>query len=255
LADRQVEQPIKTMSDMASTNRNPNAPGIIVIQGGCWQHVRSHFLDIRESFPEQCDIVIDKVKWIFINEATTKASGLSDEDRLAYHQAESQPIVDDLYAWCEAQKENRLYEPNSPLGKAMSYVMNHKKMLTEFLRTPGVPIDNNDTEYAGKRPKRHQHNSLSYLTTTGSTVGDIVMTLTSAVKKVDDNPFEYLTFLMRHRDKVRAHPEKFVAWRWRETEAEMKSMTNAEAPPDWRTIVAVHQHQGRPVEATRDVSM
>jgi hypothetical protein len=163
--------------------------------------------------------------------------------------------VDSLYAWCQDQKINRLYEPNSPLGKAMAYLTNHKTMLTEFLRTPGIPIDNNDTEYAGKRPKRHQHNSLSYLTTTGSTVGDIVMTLVSAVKRVDDNAFEYLTFLMRHRSMVRAHPEKFVAWRWRETEAEMMSRVNPEAPPDWRSLVAVHQHQGQAVEVSRDASL
>jgi len=42
-------------------------------------------------------------------------------------------------------------EPNSGLGKAISYLLNHWPKLTLFLRQPGAPIDNNIAERALKK--------------------------------------------------------------------------------------------------------
>jgi hypothetical protein len=43
----------------------------------------------------------------------------------------------------EAQFSEHKTEPNSGLGKAISYLLNHWSKLTLFLRQPGSPIDNN----------------------------------------------------------------------------------------------------------------
>jgi hypothetical protein len=51
----------------------------------------------------------------------------------------------------EAQFSERKTEPNSGLGKAISYLLNHWAKLTLFLKQPGVPIDNNLVERSLKR--------------------------------------------------------------------------------------------------------
>ena len=68
---------------------------------------------------------------------------MSAEERLAFHQEHSKPVMDKLHAWLEAQFDERLVEPNSGLGQAISYLLNHWQKLTLFLERPGVPLDNN----------------------------------------------------------------------------------------------------------------
>ncbi len=43
----------------------------------------------------------------------------------------------------EAQLAEHKTEPNSGLGKAISYLLNHWTKLTLFLRQAGAPLDNN----------------------------------------------------------------------------------------------------------------
>ena len=44
------------------------------------------------------------------------------------------------------QFEDRLVEPNSALGAAISYLLKYWDRLTLFLRIPGAPLDNNICE-------------------------------------------------------------------------------------------------------------
>jgi transposase len=44
-----------------------------------------------------------------------------------------------LHDWMEEQFAERKTEPNSRLGKAVSYLLNHWPKLTLFLQQPGAP--------------------------------------------------------------------------------------------------------------------
>lgn len=48
--------------------------------------------------------------------------------------------MDKLEGWLKAQFAERLVEPNSGLGKAISYLLNHWARLTLFLEQPGAPL-------------------------------------------------------------------------------------------------------------------
>ena len=68
---------------------------------------------------------------------------MSAEQRLAFHQEYSKPVMDKLHTWLEAQFDERLVEPNSGLGQAISYLLKHWQKLTLFLEKASVPMDNN----------------------------------------------------------------------------------------------------------------
>jgi len=51
----------------------------------------------------------------------------------------------------DRQFRHRRVEPNSSLGKAFQYMLNHFEKLSRFLSAPGTPIDNN--EAVGMRNK------------------------------------------------------------------------------------------------------
>jgi hypothetical protein len=45
--------------------------------------------------------------------------------------------------WLIQQQEQRLIEPNSPLGKAVEYLKTHWDGLMRFCQHVGAPLDNN----------------------------------------------------------------------------------------------------------------
>jgi len=51
--------------------------------------------------------------------------------------------MEKLHVWLTAQLQEKKTEPNSGLGQAISYLLNHWRELTLFLRQPGAPLDNN----------------------------------------------------------------------------------------------------------------
>ena len=140
---------------------------------------------------------------------------LSPEARLQFHQAESGPIMKKLQAWCNRQFEDRLVEPNSALGEAMSYLLDHWEKLTLFLRKPGAPLDNNICEQLLKRAILHRKNALFYKTLNGAHVGDMFMSLIHTCQLSDVNPFEYLTELQCHAADLAAQPEDWMPWNYR----------------------------------------
>jgi hypothetical protein len=57
---------------------------------------------------------------------------MTAQERLAYHQRKSGPIMKQLKRWLERQTAQRLVEPNSSLGKALAYMVEHWEPLTRF---------------------------------------------------------------------------------------------------------------------------
>ena len=81
--------------------------------------------------------------------------------------------MENLQQWMEAQFAQHLVEPNSGLGKAITYFLLHWKGLKTFLREADALLDNNMCERALKRAVLHRKNALFYRTLHGSEVGDL----------------------------------------------------------------------------------
>jgi len=183
----------------------------------CLAHGRRQFVEVVERFPEECRHVLEVLKEVYKNDAMARERNLSPEARLQFHQAESGPIMEKLQAWCNRQFEDRLVEPNSALGEAMSYMLDHWEKLTLFLREPGAPLDNNICEQILKRAILHRKNALFYKTLNGAHVGDMFMSLIHTCRLNDVDPFDYLTELQRHAEDLAAQPENWMPWNYRET--------------------------------------
>ncbi|HEY6845373.1 MAG TPA: transposase, partial [Terracidiphilus sp.] len=106
--------------------------------------------------------------------------------------------MEKFHGWLEAQFAERKTEPNSGLGKAITYLLRHWRPLTLFLRQAGAPLDNNVVERALKRAVLHRKNALFYRTLNGADVGDLFMSLIHTCQLCDANSFDYLTELQLH---------------------------------------------------------
>ena len=146
-----------------------NLPGELeTILANCLAHGRRRFVEVMEYFPEPCRHVLEALKTVYHNDALARERGLSPEARLAFHQAESGPVMEALHDWLLRQFDDRLVEPNSSLGGAIAYLLKHWEPLTLFLRVAGAPLDNNICERALKKSIRHRRNSLFYKTARGA---------------------------------------------------------------------------------------
>jgi hypothetical protein len=125
--------------------------------------------------------------------------------------------MDKLHAWLEAQSAERKTEPNSGLGKAITYLLRHWKGLTLFLREGRAPLDNNLVERALKRAVLHRKNALFYRTLNGAQVGDLFMSLIHTAELCGANSFNYLTELQRHAQELAASPAEWMPWNYRQT--------------------------------------
>lgn len=192
-----------------------NLPGELkTILAHCLAHGRRQFVDVTEQFPEACRHVLESLAVVYRNEATAHARNLSAEKRLAWHQAESGPVMEELKAWLAGQFDERLVEPNSGLGGAISYLLRHWEKLTLFLRVAGAPLDNNLCERALKKAILHRKNALFFKTEKGAHVGDLYMSLIHTCELNGVNSFAYLTTLERHSADMALTPERWLPWNY-----------------------------------------
>lgn len=183
----------------------------------CLTHGRRNFVDLSTAFPEEVEHVLESLKAVYVHDAHCRDVEMTSAERLAYHVTHSQPVMEELYQWMQAQLDDKLFEPNSSLGKAIAYMTKHKAKLTLFLRVAGAPLDNNIVERALKRAIIHRKNSLFYKTETGAHVGDVFMSLIYTCEGCGVNPFEYLVAIQRHAEAVKQDPAPWMPWNFRQT--------------------------------------
>lgn len=200
------------MSDGLSRNVVPSFRAILV---NCLAHARRQFVNQVANFPEECRFVIETLAEVYKNDEAAK--GMSPEERLELHKRETKPLMDRLGVWLEDELSEKRVEPNSGLGKAITYMLKRWKKLTAFLEVPGAPLDNNVCERALKKAILHRKNSLFYKTENGARVGDIFMSLIQTAELAKEDPFHYLTELLGHPEAIRTAPDAWMPWNYRET--------------------------------------
>jgi hypothetical protein len=203
-----LDKPL-VMSDALSRNE-ADEDGLIRCH--CLAHGRRQFSDLADVFPTECQIVLEALKQVFDHDDEARAQQLSPVQRLAYHQAVSQPILDALQHWLQQQVDERLVEPNSSLGKAIAYMQGHWETLTRFLSVVGAPLDNNLVERALKLFIRQRKNSLFYKTEHSASIASVLTSLIATCLQAGVNALEYLVALQEHRHEVFAAPEAWLPW-------------------------------------------
>jgi transposase len=216
---RELPAPIQ-MSDALSRN-TPKLEGVEPLQANCLAHGRRQFVEVVENFPEECRYVLETLRAVYHNDALAKGQELSAQDRLRFHQEHSGPLMKGLHEWMETQFGEHKTEPNSGLGKAISYLLNHWPKLTLFLVEAGAPLDNNIVERALKKAILNRKNALFYKTLNGAGVGDLFMSLIHTCELNGANPFHYLTELQRHAEELSRNPSAWMPWNYRDTLARL----------------------------------
>ena len=212
----ELPSPIQ-MCDALSRNVPKLAAGVEILLANCLAHGRRQFVEVAANFPDECRYVLETLGRVYGHDASARERGLTSQERLQLHRERSGPVMEELHRWLEAQLAERKTEPNSGLGKAITYLLRHWRPLTLFLREAGAPLDNNIVERALKRAVLHRKNALFYRTLNGAQVGDLFMSLIHTCQLCGASSFEYLIELQRHAAGLAASPAEWMPWNYRDT--------------------------------------
>ena len=196
----------------------------------CLSHGRRKFHDLidqNSAGDEECRLILKIIGDVYCNERHCKSGNLSDEDRLAYHQKHSAPLMQALYTWLNNLLLHKEVEPNSPFGEAIAYLLRRWDFLTKFLYILGAALDNNICERAIKILIRYRNNSRFYKTFYGASVGDAIMSLLHTAIAANINPFDYFNALQVYNEAVNAAPEQWLPWNYQDT---LLQLTEASDP-------------------------
>ncbi len=213
----ELDAPIQMCDALAS-----NTAGVLdTIVANCLAHGRRQFVDVANNFPDECRFVLETLKAVYANDAAAREQKMSDEERLRFHQTESAPAMQKLQAWMHEQLDERKVEPNSGLGEAIGYMIDHWPKLTLFLERPGAPLDNNICERALKKAILHRKNSYFYKTQNGARVGDLFMSLVHTAELCGASPFDYMVALQRHHEEVARSASDWMPWNYQQALAHL----------------------------------
>lgn len=196
-----------------------NSTQFEVIMANCLTHGRRGFVDVAENFPDECRYVIETLAKVYKTDAKAKSQSMSPEERLAVHQRHSGPLMEKLNNWLNKQIDDKLVEPNSGLGQAITYMLKHWPELTQFLHVAGAPLDNNICEQALKRAILHRKNALFYKTEHGAYIGDLFMSLIHTCNLMKVNPFKYLVALQKYSALIFKNPSQWMPWNYKKAVA------------------------------------
>jgi hypothetical protein len=113
------------MCDALSRNLPKLAKELEIIVGYCLAHSRRRFVEVTPNFPDECRFVLESFREVYMNDTLARGQNMTAEQRLAFHQARSGPVMEQLKVWLRAQFEEKKVEPNSGLGVAITYLLKY----------------------------------------------------------------------------------------------------------------------------------
>ena len=118
----ELPSPIQ-MCDALSRNVPKLPTGVEILLGNCLAHGRREFVEVAANFPDECRYVLEMLGQVYGHDADARERGLTPDERLRLHRERSGPVMDQLHRWLEAQFAGHKTEPNSGLGKAITYLL------------------------------------------------------------------------------------------------------------------------------------
>ena len=104
----------------------------------CLSHAHRKFEELVSFYPEPCQKVMKVISKVYAFDKQTKE--MTSQARLIHHKHHSKPLMDELHSHLQHLVDEKLVEPNDPLGEAINYTLKHWFELTQFLRVENAPL-------------------------------------------------------------------------------------------------------------------
>lgn len=174
----------------------------------CWAHSRRAFFEAQGAEPEAAAQALRQIGALYEVEEAIREAELSGPAKRGHRLAHSKPLVEQFFAWVDAQFERQGLLPSNPLTKALAYVRERRAGLEIFLDDADVAIDTNHIERALRPIPMGRRNWLFCWTEVGARHAGIVQSLIATCRLHDIDPYTYLVDVLQ---RVGQHPAARVA--------------------------------------------
>jgi len=197
---------------------------------GCFSHVFRKFYDIKEVESRARPMLRMISRLADVEDA---AKTMDAPARKEYRLQNSQPILTELKAWVEDQREREILE--SSFKKALNYVHNQWENLIRYLEDGRLSMDNNvaESEFHVVGVTRRNH---LFWSKRGLKYGLVLFGLIRTCRKNEIDPYEYLCDLIPKVSAGGTPAKELIPTRWKQRkeeeargEAEEKAKANAPA--------------------------
>lgn len=133
---------------------------------------------------------------------------LSAEERYQRRQEELKPLMDKFFDWCRSSQADAM--PNSKLGEAFKYALNHEKAFKNVLLDGNLVLSNNIAERSVKAVIMGRKNWLFSQSYEGAESSAIIMSIIETAKRYELNVEKYLAYLLEKMPNEKNLAEKAV---------------------------------------------
>jgi len=159
-----------------------------VVEVGCWAHTRRYQWKALGTDPPRAREALAFTNALFRIERPL--ANAPPHERLRVRQAESKPIVEAFFKWCDAQVDQVLDE--TPIAQAIGYARNQRVALQRFLDDGRLPLHNNWSERELRREAVGRKNWLFVGSDDGGEVNATFVTLLASCQLHGLEPWTYL---------------------------------------------------------------
>jgi len=219
-----------------------------VIEVACWAHARRKFFEARETDGRRGVQMLEMVRRLYAVEDQAKeqiAKLLANQpDATAdqryqlirsLRQEKSVPILAEIKTWLDVEKE--LVLPRSPMGGAITYMLNQWEALNRYLEQGYLNIDNNAAERAVKRVAIGRKNWLFAGHDEAGASHALLWSLIASAERHGIDPQRYLTSVLAKIGQTKlSELEQFL-------------------PDVWKAAVAAEAAAGAPITASQTGSV
>lgn len=151
-------------------------------------------------------------KQLYQIEHLAKKNNLTVAQRYELRLKESKPLLDEFYQWLQEAKQKAL--PQSPLGKAIQYCLNHWQGLIRYCEDGRLEFDNNGTERKIKPFVIARKNFLFAASQNGADALCMHFSLIQTAKKHGLEPYHYYVRILKEipRCQTVEDYEKLLPW-------------------------------------------
>jgi len=210
-----------------------------VTEVGCWAHARRYFFKTLGSEPEQAREALALIGELFRIEREIAPAPRAHRE--AIRAAQSRPVIDRFFAWCDARVPELV--PETPLAAAVGYARNQRAALSRFLDDGRLPLHNNRSELELRRQVVGRKNWLFLGTDEAATVNTTFVSLLASCALHRLEPWAYLRDLFcllpgwSHRRVLELAPAY-----WAQTGEQQDTQERLAANPFRHALLALDRH-------------
>ncbi|EKD73317.1 MAG: hypothetical protein ACD_45C00363G0001 [uncultured bacterium] len=162
----------------------------------CWAHARRRFAEIVKTTKKigVAHETLKRIQQLYRLEEQARQANHTPEQILEMRQTQSKPLLEKLQVYLIEKAHNTL--PQSTLGKAIGYTLNHWDGLLNYLQDGRLEIDNNRTERCIKPFAVGRKNWLFSHSVSGVEASSVIYSLIETCKANDIDPYEYLRYAL-----------------------------------------------------------